>query len=106
MRNSPIIRETSTVKTAIEVSFAVGSLHYGTITVPVGTVVERNKDCGVWSDWFVKYPKELCPDTFKIDGEVPDGGLFMHDAKYYGISIPNANVIGSYALKTHQAHHI
>lgn len=106
MSKKPII-QTSTVRTAIEVSFAVSPLDYGTITVPVGTVVERHYDeRGKWSDWFVKNPMPLCPDNFKINGEVPEGGFFMHDAKYYGISIPNANVeAGHTPLKTHKAHH-
>ena len=100
--------QTSTVRTAIEVSFAVGTLDYGTITVPVGTVVERHYDeRGMWSDWFVSYPTKLCPDSYKINGEVPEHGLFMHDAIHYGITIPNANVeAGHTPLKTHKAYHI
>lgn len=101
------ITESSTVRTAIEVSFEVGNIHYGTLTVPVGTMVERHKTNGKWSDWFVKYPKFLCPDSYKIDGEVPEGGFFMHDATYYGITIPHVNVwAGLIPLKMHKAHHI
>jgi hypothetical protein len=107
--NKKPITEVSSVRIAIEVSFAVGKLDYGTITVPVGTEVQRHYDeRGKWSDWFIKNPKALCPDTFKINDEVPENGFFMHDAEHYGISIPHANVYGSknFALKVHKSHHI
>jgi hypothetical protein len=82
----------STVATAIDVSFAVDSLDYGTIKVPEGTLVERFKDADhSWSDWFVTFPERL-PDNGRIYINGRLSAFFMHDAKYRGVRIPNANV--------------
>jgi hypothetical protein len=95
-------KETATVTTACEVSFAVGHMNYGTILVPEGTKVFRHviksRDAA-WkpetvkvSDWFVEHDAlaSLCPESYKHNGKVSD--FYMHDASHYGITIPNANV--------------
>jgi hypothetical protein len=90
-------KEYGIVTTACEVSFAVGNLDYGTVTVPVGAKVSRrivmSRDAA-WkpetrktSDWFVE-PSELDKLTCEFKG----GELFRMDMKNYGISMPNANV--------------
>jgi hypothetical protein len=101
------ITEVSNVRIAIEVSFAVGHMDYGTLSVPEGTPVERRFVNEKWSEWFITNPKVLCPDSFKINGEVSENGFFMHDAKFYGITIPHANVYGSKtcAVKSHKSFH-
>lgn len=102
MSNNERTTETATVTCACEVSFAVGSCEYGTISVPVGTKVFRfifkSKDAE-WkpfttkvSDWFLSDDDmiRLCPESLKVNGKVPD--LYAHDATHYGITLPNANV--------------
>lgn len=109
-------KEFSTVRVACEVSFTVGHMNYGTITVPVGTKVFRHRVNGKVSDWFVADADlaKLCPDSYKINGEPSD--FYMHDASHYGISMPNANVApvkgpyiighgGENAQTFHKAHH-
>jgi hypothetical protein len=82
----------STVTAAIDVSFAVDKMDYGTLKVPVGTAVERFKDADhSWSDWFVTNPQSL-PDNGRIYINGRLSAFYMHDAKYRGVRIPNANV--------------
>jgi len=109
-------KEYATVTTACEVSFAVGHLNYGTITVPVGTKVFRHviksRDAD-WkpetvkvSDWFVADADvaKLCPDGMKINGE--PSAFYLHDGTHYGITMPNANVRKDGEPKaTHKAIH-
>lgn len=86
-------KEYATVTTACEVSFAVGHMNYGTITVPVGTKVFRHNDVGgKWSDWFVSDADvaKLCPEGMKINGQ--PSSFYLHDGTHYGITMPNANV--------------
>lgn len=92
----------STVKTAIEVSFSVGggTTNYGMIPIPVGTEVEMHVNSHQseatgrtivnQSGWFVRFPEKVCPPQYTINGE--PGHMFMHDAKYSGIRVPDANV--------------
>lgn len=95
-------KEFATVTTACEVSFAVGNMDYGTITVPVGIKVFRHviksRDAD-WkpetvktSDWFVEHDDmvKLCPESYKINGNL--SSFYLHDASHYGITMPNANV--------------
>jgi hypothetical protein len=90
-------KELGTVTTACDVSFAVGNLDYGMVTVPVGTKVSRrvimDRDAP-WkpittkvSDWFVEHY-----EIDKLICEFKGGELFRMDMKNYGISMPNANV--------------
>lgn len=83
--------EVSTVRVAVEVSFQVGKMDYGTILVPAGTQVMRHVQNGKPSDWFVKNPSQL-PDNGRILINGKHSSFFVHDATHYGISIPNANV--------------
>jgi hypothetical protein len=99
-------KETATVTTACEVSFAVGHMNYGTILVPVGTKVFRHTVNGKVSDWFVADADlaKLCPESFKHDGKVSD--FYLHDASHYGITMPNANVRkDGEPVAKHKAHH-
>ena len=101
-------KEISTVRVACEVSFKVGHMDYGTITVPAGTQVFRHKVNGKVSDWFVSDADlaKLCPESYKING-VPSS-FYIHDASHYGLSVPNANVgalKGDNPKTFHKAHH-
>lgn len=90
----------STVRVACEVSFTASDTNYGTINVPVGTPVEQIIDIRKShitgqtleskSGWFVKFPNTVCPPRYTINGE--PGHMFLHDAKYSGIRVPDANV--------------
>ncbi len=100
-------KEISTVRVACDVSFKVGHMDYGTITVPVGTQVFRHAVNGKLSDWFVAHDDmvRLCPESYMLNGKPSD--FYLHDASHYGITVPNANV-GALrdAPKTfHKAHH-
>jgi hypothetical protein len=99
-------KETATVTTACEVSFAVGHMNYGTILVPVGTKVFRHTVNGKLSDWFVADADvaKLCPEGMKINGE--PSSFYLHDGTHYGITMPNANVRKDGEPKaTHKAIH-
>jgi hypothetical protein len=110
-------KEISTVRVACEVSFRVGNMDYGTITVPAGTVVFRHiiksKDAA-WkpetvkvSDWFVAHDDmvKLCPESYMIDGK--PSSFYLHDSSHYGITVPNANVgaLKGEPKTFHKAHH-
>lgn len=117
--------EVSTVRVAVEVSFQVGKMDYGTILVPAGTPVFRHiiksKDAA-WkpettktSDWFVQNPS-LLPDNGRILINGKHSSFFVQDATHYGITVPNANVCpvkgpyiigfgGENAETFHKAHH-
>ena len=108
-------KEISTVRVACEVSFKVGTMDYGTITVPAGTKVFRHiiksRDAA-WkpetiktSDWFVDGDAmvKLCPESYKINGA--PSNFYLHDASHYGISVPNANVGKGEPKSFHKAHH-
>jgi acetoacetate decarboxylase len=87
-------KETATVTTACEVSFAVGNMNYGTITVPVGTKVFRHVIDNKVSDWFLEHDDmvKLCPESSKVNGK--PSSFYLHDACHYGITMPTANVGG------------
>jgi hypothetical protein len=114
MSHNKRITETSTVKVAIEVSFAVGKSDYGTINVPVGTKVHRFKDVRTlgngqksekWSDWFVQNPSNLS-DSGRLQFNGWSNEWFIMDATNYGISIPAANVVeGGQAVKHAKSFH-
>ena len=98
----------SQVRVAVNVSFQVGRMDYGTVHIPVGTSVFRKIVDGKISDWWVADPAPFCPDAFKHNGKVDPDGMFMHDATYYGISVPDANVQdgkGVYAVAAHKSFH-
>jgi len=83
-------------------------MDYGTIAVPVGAKVFRYTfSNGKVSDWFLDDEDfvKLCPKEYIYDGKPSD--FFIHDATFYGITLPNANVkkdSGTPSEK-HLAHH-
>ena len=104
-------KEHATVTTACEVSFVVGNMDYGTITVPVGAKVFRHifnnpPEAVKVSDWFVEHDDmvKLCPESYKVNGK--PSTFYLHDASHYGITMPNANVRKDGEPKAqHKAHH-
>jgi hypothetical protein len=90
-----------TVKHPIKVSFKVGNMDYGVIDIPVGTKVERHSNrnlvCTTLYPWFV--------DDDRITVNEKIRSFFNHDVKYYGITIPNENVIGINGKDTHESFH-
>jgi len=65
-------------------------MRYGTVCVPIGAEVERFKEGGVISDWFLVNPGKYCPESAMFDGKPSHG--YMWDATYRGIRLPYANV--------------
>jgi hypothetical protein len=100
-------KEHSTVRVAIDVSFQVGNMNYGTITVPKGTKVFRHHVDGKISDWFIEHDDmvKLCPKNFIHEGKISQ--FYLHDASHYGITVPNANVgkIVETPKKVHSSFH-
>jgi hypothetical protein len=95
-------KEFATVIVACEVSFGVGHMNYGTISVPAGAKVFRHNVNGKVSDWFLLDDdlRKLCPEAYK------GSSFYLHDAMRYGISLPNANVRNEGTpCATHRAYH-
>jgi hypothetical protein len=88
------------VRVAIDVSFAAANCDYGTVHIPVGTDVEQviatttshvsGRTSENKSEWFVRFPEKVAPAQAIINGKPMH--MFLHDAKYRGITVPESNI--------------
>lgn len=93
MNTTKKIYEYGIVKHSLDVHFtaAAGTADYGQILIPQGTKVERFCENGMWSDWFVTNPEDVCPMRLR-DADKRPNSFYMHDAIHYGIRVPQVHL--------------